>query len=111
MKPADKAYLTEPASIQDAYEELSQEAFAVWIRMMLMTDSDLVGRQKIAKLLGYSEGRSNAILRELKLKSYIFIERPDMPGEETIVKIRRRAVCQCSGCRVRRIRRLASEFA
>ncbi len=61
----------EPATIEEAYEELTQVAFAVWIRLQVAEPKQLVGRSKIAKAIGYSVARSDEILRELKLKGYV----------------------------------------
>lgn len=69
--------------IETAYSELSQEAFAAWIRLHVADKTEMVGRKKMCKILEYSEGRSNVILRELKLKGYVkFIPGPN-PGVPT----------------------------
>lgn len=82
-----------PATIADAYNELSQEAFAVWMRLLVARDSELAkGRGPVADMLGYSEGRSNAILRELKHKEYIEFVKSDRIGEPTLIRILRRAL-------------------
>lgn len=82
-----------PATIQEAYNELSQEAFAVWMRLLVAKDTELSkGRGALADLLGYSEGRSNAILRELKHKGYIEFQKSYRIGLPTLVKILRRGL-------------------
>lgn len=69
--------------IEVAYSELSQEAFAAWIRLHVADKKEMIGRKKMCKILEYSEGRSNVILRELKLKGYLkFIPGPN-PGVPT----------------------------
>lgn len=82
-----------PATIPEAYSELTQEGFAIWMRLLVATDSQLdSGRKEVSKLLGYSEGRSNVILRELKHKGYIRFIPAHRPGLPTLVKIRRKAL-------------------
>ncbi len=59
-------------SIEKAYKDLSPQGFAVWVRLHVVPPEELTqGRGRIAKLIGYSEGRSNAILRELTLQGYL----------------------------------------
>jgi hypothetical protein len=78
-------------TIEQAYLDLSSEGFAVWIRMMVAKPSELsAGRGAVAKLLNYSEGRSNAILRELKFKQYIDLVAGPKPGLPTVVKLTKR---------------------
>lgn len=90
---AKRATETQPATIIEAYNELSQEAFAIWMRLLVATDTQLrQGRKSISSLVGYSEGRSNAILRELKLKGYIRFVRGDLPGIPTQIEIVRKAL-------------------
>lgn len=82
-----------PISIKVAYDELSQEAFAVWIRLMVTTEEELrAGRGSVARLVGYSEGRSNEILRELKNKGYVEFNKGDHPGLPTEIIITRRPI-------------------
>lgn len=83
----------EPATIIEAYNELTQEGFAVWMRLLVATDAQLKqGRRAISQLVGYSEGRCNVILRELKHKGYIALMRADRPGLPTSIKILRKAL-------------------
>lgn len=92
MNPGDNGLNFAPeATIPEAYGELSQEAFAVWIRLMIASDDELSrGRGWIAaNLLNYSEPRANTILRELKRKGYVEFK-PD-PGRATTIIIKRRA--------------------
>jgi hypothetical protein len=63
---------TDGPTIPQAYTALSQEAFAVWIRMHCLSSQEMeAGRGKLAKAFGLSEARSNVILRELLLKGYV----------------------------------------
>lgn len=62
---------SQPATIEEAYAELSVPAFAVWIRLQMATPKQLLGRAKIAKIIDYSSAQSDTILRELKYKGYI----------------------------------------
>lgn len=80
-------------TIKEAYDELSQEAFAVWMRLLVTLDSELArGRAHLAATLGYSEGRSNAILRELRHKCYIKFVKAARIGQPTTIQIQRRAL-------------------
>lgn len=97
MNPAQDAkgiqHDAEPATIPEAYSELSQEAFAIWMRLLCCSDTQLEqGRKAISIVLGYSEGRSNVILRELKHKGYITFKPADRPGLPTTINIRRKAI-------------------
>jgi DNA-binding MarR family transcriptional regulator len=67
-------------SIDSAYEELSPQCFALWVRLMTVSDEDLSGdRKKLAKKLGYTAAGLSRIIRELKRKDYIKIN----PGLRT----------------------------
>jgi len=79
----------DPITIPQAYRSLSKQAFAVWIRLLVVPDKQLVNRSKIAKMLGYSAANSDVVLRELKLKGYITWGR--YPGRPSRLVIRRRA--------------------
>lgn len=75
----------------EAYTALSQEAFAVWMRLHIASDQQLeAGRQELARLLGYSEGRSNVILRELRMKGYVHLRKAERPGLPTAVALVKR---------------------
>lgn len=81
----------EPIAIEEAYDELSQQAFAVWIRLMTANPHELIGRRNIAKLMNYSPSYCDTILRELKHKGYIkFVKAP--PGQPSELIIYRRAL-------------------
>jgi len=85
-----------PATIKEAYYNLSQEGFAVWIRLHVCNEQSLAeGRGKLARRLGYSEARSNEILRELSLAGYVVCIPGPRPATPTTVKILRR--CKISG--------------
>jgi hypothetical protein len=81
-----------PVSIPQAYSELSQEAFAVLLRLAVEPRDVLRrGRGKIARLLSYSERRSNEVLRELHHKGYVqFIT--GIPGTPTEIVLQRRVL-------------------
>lgn len=82
----------QPISIEKGYEELSHSAFSVWIRLMMVNDDKLKsGRLRMAKLLGYSDSRSDCVLRELKNKGYLRLIPGPRNGTPTVVEIRRRA--------------------
>ena len=86
----------EHVALADAYDALSQEAFAIWIRLHLFTDDQLnSGRLSIASKTGYSESRINTILRELRLAGYLTFHPSERPGHTTQIKFAR--VCKISG--------------
>ncbi len=86
----------EIVTIIEAYNNLSQEAFAVWIRLHVTEDQQLCeGRVKLARTLGYSEARSNEILRELSLAGYVECIPGPRIATPTTVRVRRR--CKISG--------------
>lgn len=90
MNTNDRPEHDKPATIHEAYDELSQEAFAVWIRLTMATQHQLdSGRQKVAKILHYSEGRSNTVLRELRNKGYIRLMKGERIGTPTRIEFRR----------------------
>lgn len=63
-----------PTKIEEAYKELSMQAFSVWILFHDIDLERLKGRKNIAKFLGYSLSNSNLILRELNLADYVRTE-------------------------------------
>jgi hypothetical protein len=79
-------------SIEIAYHELTPPAFAVWMRLHVVDDTDLIGRKTVAKVVEYSEGRSNDILRELNLKGYVTSIPGPGPAFPTRFELKRRAV-------------------
>lgn len=91
-----KKHEVEAIGLDEAYDTLSQEAFAIWMRLHLFTDEQLnSGRVYIASRTGYSESRINAILRELKLAGYLRFQPSDRPGHTTIITFAK--VCKISG--------------
>jgi len=74
-------------TVEAAYNDLTQEAFAVWVRLLVASETTLrQGRRALANVTGYSVSRFNAILRELKLKGYVKIKSsPGLPTEVVIV--------------------------
>lgn len=79
-----------PADIETACDELSPPALSVWLRLISFEPKKLKsGRMSIAVGLGYSERRSNQILRELERKNYIsFI--PHGSGKPTEIVVERK---------------------
>lgn len=75
------------ATVPEAYEQLSQEAFAMWLRLHHCSDDELeAGRASLARnVFKISETRTNVLLRELRLKGYIDIEGPGPPTPSTVV--------------------------
>ena len=73
-------------TIEEAYDELTHQAFSVWIRLMLAKPYQLTGRAKTARMLNHSVSQFNAILRELKFKGYIKVT-PQGRGRKTKLDI------------------------
>lgn len=82
----------EHISIAKAYTELKHRDFACWIRLMVATDDELAaGRVPIAKMLGYSEAQSNAVIRVLKHAGYVKVVPNDIPNRPTQLVLLKRA--------------------
>jgi len=93
-KKATKA--AEPIDLATAYDALSQEAFAIWMRLHLFTPEQMnSGRLRIASMTGYSESRLSVILRELRLAGYLHFQPSDRPGHTTAITFAK--VCKISG--------------
>lgn len=91
FKALPSVYVGEgPADIGDAYNELSRSAFAVWIKLSVVSDEDLHGgRQHLSGLCGYSERRFNEVLLELERSGYITFL-PNGPYQPTTISISRK---------------------
>jgi len=79
----------ESVGIIDAYAELTRPAFAVWIRLMAMTPEQLtLGRDFLAKQLGYSEPGASQVLKELSRKAYLKVDSggPFLPTQFILIK-------------------------
>ncbi len=92
-----------PAKLDEAYGDLTRAAFATWIRLMVEPRENETlkkGRGKVARMLGYSQRRSNEVLLELSRKGYVsFIFNGS--GKPTEVVIERRAMISSRGNFVR----------
>jgi len=77
-----------PARIELAYKDLTNAAFAVWMRLVVADESDLKsGRAHIASLLGRSQRTSDRWLHELRRKGYIsFIRKGSFRPTEIIIE-------------------------
>jgi len=80
----------EPVTVEEAYEDLTHHAFAVWIRLLAHPKKEIFNRKKISTMLDYSRQRCNEVLRELYHKSYIHIEPPTKPGQPSKITIVKR---------------------
>jgi hypothetical protein len=88
----EKSKPVKPATIEEAYKELSTAAFAVWIRLMTMEPLAFRSRGKMARHLGYGVSRTNEILRELRLKGYVNVPLQTHPGKPSQIVLLRRAL-------------------
>lgn len=77
----------QPVSLETAFEELSVQAFACWIRIMTIPGWELtLGRNHIADKLSISVRRLSRYLHELSDKGYLrMIKRPGLPTHLFIV--------------------------
>jgi hypothetical protein len=77
--------------IPEAYSELTDEAFAFWMRLHHCSDEELKkGRAHLARaVMKKSESRCSGILQELRLKGYIAIHSPGLPRPSTVTLIKR----------------------
>lgn len=80
-------------TIDRAYRELTPASFALWLRMMVISQLELnKGRAHLSRLLGESDRTLDRRLRELRTKGYIAIESPTKPGRPSKLRLKRRAV-------------------
>jgi hypothetical protein len=80
-------------TIHEAFEELSTQAFACWVRMHVIEGNKLKkGRAEVAKLLGKSLSQSNAILRELRNCGYIRVNSATKRGNPSEILLEKRCV-------------------
>lgn len=91
-----KTHKLETVDLVKAYDQLSQEAFSVWMRLHMLGDDKLaLGHKKLCRIVGYSEARYIVILRDLRNAGYVkFLpaERPGLPTTLLMLK-----VCKLSG--------------
>lgn len=78
-------------SVPQAYTELTQEAFAFWMRLHHCSDEELrAGRAGLARqVFKMSDARVGVVLRELRLKSYIDVINPGLPSPIEIKLLKR----------------------
>jgi hypothetical protein len=74
---------TTPQNISEAYEELTPQAFAAWIRLAAAKPEQLKNRDMIAKLLNYSISQVTIIARELTALKYVLKYRTNTANRET----------------------------
>jgi len=87
--------IAEHIELIDAYDDLTQEAFAVWIRLHMFTAEDMAkGRKKSAQVVHYSEARFNVILRELAGGKYVRVIRGSRPGKPSTIEMLK--ICKVS---------------
>ena len=79
-------------TIEKAYDDLSQQAFAVWIRLAVTTNKELIDRKTISKVLRYSLSQTNVVLTELRRKGYIKLESRANPGRRSKFIFRKRTI-------------------
>ena len=82
----------EPFDMARAWVELTQEAFAVWCRLMITPRCDLErGRNHLAGVLGVPQRTFSRRLQELRRKGYVSLTLRGR-GKATHVVLERRAL-------------------
>jgi hypothetical protein len=74
---------TVPQNITEAYEELTPQAFAAWIRLASAKPEQIKNRELAAKLLNYSVSQVTIIARELTALKYVMKYRTNPINRET----------------------------
>lgn len=75
-------------TVAKAYDELTDEAFAIWIRMHFMPE-EVVGQMPLAKELNKSPRQLSVKFRELKEKGYMHMASPGLPAPTTYKLVKR----------------------
>jgi hypothetical protein len=84
---------TDCPTIEQAYDELTREAFSVWIRLMVVSSSDLRnGKKDLSKICNYSLNRFYTIMKELYNKGYVSYIKPSRLGTKHTVLLKKRAL-------------------
>lgn len=58
-------------TVEQAYRELNAEAFALWLRLMIVPDAALESRAALARYVSVPLRSVNRYLRELRNKGYV----------------------------------------
>lgn len=74
---------TVPQNISEAYEELTPQAFAAWIRLAAAKPEQIKNRDLVAELLNYSVSQVTIIARELTALKYVLKYRTNPINRET----------------------------
>jgi len=80
--------------LDEAYDALTREAYAVWVRMMLVPSSSLegAGLAGLARVFRYKERGFREVLRELRNKGYLRVVTPPRPGQKAAIEIVKKPV-------------------
>jgi len=85
--------LFDACTIPEGYRELTKTAFAVWVRLHAMTETELsAGRKAIASTLGKTTSSANDVFRELRRKGFVGVERADNDRRRAKITLKRRAI-------------------
>lgn len=80
-------------SIEQAYDELTQEGFGVWIRLMVATPDELCsGKLALSVICNYSAARFYKIMKELYNKDYIKYEKSKQLGTPHRIILNKKAM-------------------
>ncbi len=80
-------------TIEQAYEELTREEFAVWIRMMMLPDEILCkGKKHVGKICKYSTNYFYKLMKGLHAKDYITYVKPAILGKPFTIILRKKAM-------------------
>lgn len=79
--------------LDTAYQELSRDGFAVWVRMHLIPSVTLeqAGIMVLSSTFKYSESGFQSVLKELQACGYISLK-SGKPGEITKIRLIRKAL-------------------
>jgi predicted transcriptional regulator len=84
---------TDHPTIAQAYDELSREAFSVWMRLMVMSNNELqIGKKNLSKVCNYSLNRFYSIMKELYNKGYVAYVKHKRLGTKHIILLKKRAL-------------------
>lgn len=101
MKIDMSLYRWEPMGLREAYAELTPRAFAVWIRLMMVSDQTLrSGWKPFLRFIKLPPHKGRATIAELVSKGYMLVSGGQGRRSRFIIKKRCRIVGKCTFVRV-----------
>lgn len=77
-------------TIQHGFDELTRAGFAIWIRFMMLSEAEMIGRKQLAEVFGMSRQAFSERARELRRKGYLKIIA--VPGGKTRFLLIKKAI-------------------